>query len=195
MLNLPFKKATKGELQAHILQGIEAQALFAVLRRYRKQLLLLEHDGFVATQQLDMTAVEAVVAEAIGCELRLEVEEIRLPAAVDAEKSLCPQYYRNSYLELIYDRRGVLEPVCLLLCARPSGLCRGPPLWRGPPLAWPAVPVLLAGSAWPAGGGSAMRGSPRPLLWLCLRRRGWPSWSWPAQQQAVPSLGGQGMEP
>ena len=88
VLNLPFEKATKGELQAHILQGIEAQALFAVLRRYHKQLLLLEHDGFVATQQLDMPEVEAVVAEAVGCDLRLEVEQIRLPAVLDAGKSL-----------------------------------------------------------------------------------------------------------
>jgi hypothetical protein len=58
------------------------------LRRYHKQLLLLEHDGFIATQQLDMAEVEALVAEAIGCELRLEVEEIRLPAILDTGKSL-----------------------------------------------------------------------------------------------------------
>lgn len=71
--------AEDGEVQAHILQGIEAQALLAILRRYHGRVLLLEHDGFVSSAALNMAEVEAVVSEATGFKLVLEGGIIQLP--------------------------------------------------------------------------------------------------------------------
>jgi hypothetical protein len=79
-LGLPCNSEAKaGELQAHILQGIEAQALLAILRRYHDRILLLEHDGFVSSVALDTDEVEAVVSEATGFKLVLEGGIIQLP--------------------------------------------------------------------------------------------------------------------
>ena len=58
---------------AHLLQGVEVTALEAAYRLYPKEIVLLQHDGFAATCQLDTKRIEAAILEATG--YRLEVEQ------------------------------------------------------------------------------------------------------------------------
>jgi hypothetical protein len=71
---------------AHLLQGVEVVALEAAYRLYPKEIVLLQHDGFAATCQLDTKRIEAAILEATG--YRLEVEQkaiqVNLGDAFDA---------------------------------------------------------------------------------------------------------------
>lgn len=71
---------------AHLLQGVEVAALEAAYRLYPKEIVLLQHDGFAATCQLDTKRIEAAILEATG--YRLEVEQkaiqVNLNEAFDA---------------------------------------------------------------------------------------------------------------
>jgi hypothetical protein len=71
--------------QAHVLQGIEADALLAIVRAYGDQVLLLEHDGFVSRAKLEVAEVQRIVADRTGFDLRLEEAEIALPSAAMAQ--------------------------------------------------------------------------------------------------------------
>jgi hypothetical protein len=61
---------------AHLLQGVEAQALRAVQAVYPKEIVLLIHDGFVSTVQLDTARLEAVIRAETGYDLRLSEKHI-----------------------------------------------------------------------------------------------------------------------
>lgn len=71
---------------AHLLQGVEVVALEAAYRLYPKEIVLLQHDGFAATCQLDTKRIEQAMLEATG--YRLEVEQkaiqVNLGDAFDA---------------------------------------------------------------------------------------------------------------
>ena len=71
---------------AHLLQGVEVEALEAAYRLYPKEIVLLQHDGFAATCQLDTKRIKAAMLEATG--YRLEVEQktiqVNLNEAFDA---------------------------------------------------------------------------------------------------------------
>jgi len=67
---------------AHLLQGVEAKALQAVVNRYPDDIVLVQHDGFVSTARLDVNALSEAIFSAT--DYRLELEE-RLLAA-DADK-------------------------------------------------------------------------------------------------------------
>lgn len=58
---------------AHLLQGAEAKALMAVVKMHPHDILLLQHDGFVARRRLDCGAIEEAVLHQLG--YRLGVEE------------------------------------------------------------------------------------------------------------------------
>jgi hypothetical protein len=75
---------TASQLQkmAHLLQGVEAKALQAVVNRYPDDIVLVQHDGFVSTARLDVNALSDAIFAGTG--YRLELEE-RLLAA-DADK-------------------------------------------------------------------------------------------------------------
>jgi hypothetical protein len=77
------KRAEKGKIgpkkQAHVLQGIEAQALLAVLRAYPNDILLLEHDGFVSREPIPLDVVERLVLEETGFRLKASCEVNSLP--------------------------------------------------------------------------------------------------------------------
>lgn len=63
---------------AHLLQGVEAKALQAVVNHYPDDIVLVQHDGFVSTQKLDVGAIGNAIFTATG--YRLELEEKRLSA-------------------------------------------------------------------------------------------------------------------
>ena len=64
-------------LLCHALQGVEAQALQAVVKNYGDRILLCMHDGWVSRERLDREEVEALIKATTG--LRLTVEEQQLP--------------------------------------------------------------------------------------------------------------------
>lgn len=68
--------AKPAEELAHLLQGVEAKALQTVLSEYPKELVLLQHDGFVASSQLSASSISARVAEATGYLLPLEEKKV-----------------------------------------------------------------------------------------------------------------------
>lgn len=87
-LGLPIStKAKASERLAHLLQGIEAQALLAIVAKYHGQILLLEHDGFVSRSPLDRHDVERLVYEATGFSLQFKCELIELPEALTSRTS------------------------------------------------------------------------------------------------------------
>lgn len=75
----PIKRPA--ELLAHVLQGLEAKALMAVVRRYGNEIKLCVHDGWVVSRQLPVTDLEQLISDATG--LALQVEERELPRVVE----------------------------------------------------------------------------------------------------------------
>jgi hypothetical protein len=73
--------ATPAQRLAHVLQGIEAQALLAVLREFDAEIITLEHDGFTTRSQIDLNRAQAIACEGTGFELRLEETLIQVPTA------------------------------------------------------------------------------------------------------------------
>ena len=71
---------------AHLLQGVEAAALEAGVRLFQKKIVLLQHDGFTATEPLDTNLIEAAIFESTGYQLNIEQKRIQadLAAAFDA---------------------------------------------------------------------------------------------------------------
>ena len=63
---------------AHLLQGVEVTALEAAYRLYPNEIVLLQHDGFAATCQLDTKRIEAAMLEATGYTLRVEQKLIQV---------------------------------------------------------------------------------------------------------------------
>ena len=68
---------TSFTLLCHALQGVEAQALRAVVKRYSEKIVLCMHDGWVARERLDSAELEALIEKTTG--FRLGVEEQLLP--------------------------------------------------------------------------------------------------------------------
>lgn len=64
---------------AHLLQGIEAKALRAVIEAMPHDVLLLMHDGFVTNRRINIRDMERVVREETGYRLSLAGEKITLP--------------------------------------------------------------------------------------------------------------------
>ena len=85
-LTIRLDDSNERQQLAHLLQGVEVTALEAAYRLYPKEIVLLQHDGFAATCQLDTKRIEAAILEATG--YRLEVEQkaiqVNLSEAFDA---------------------------------------------------------------------------------------------------------------
>ena len=75
------QQQARDKILAHILQGVESQALLAILRAYPADIVLLQHDGFVSRCPLDIGGLEQLVLEATGFVMRLGVEQLELPVA------------------------------------------------------------------------------------------------------------------
>lgn len=65
------------KILAHLIQGVEAKALKTVIESHGNCVVLLQHDGFATTMQLDAKAIEDAVENATGYRLSLEVERIQ----------------------------------------------------------------------------------------------------------------------
>jgi hypothetical protein len=71
-------------LLAHILQGLEAKALMAVVQAYGDNIQLCVHDGWVTRQRLDIEEVQRLVSDAIGA--TVVVEEVLLQPVLHLTK-------------------------------------------------------------------------------------------------------------
>lgn len=76
-------KAPSEERLAHLIQGVEAQALRAVMELYPDEVVLLMHDGFVATRMLDVQLMERKIFEATGYRLTMSGGVIQIPADLE----------------------------------------------------------------------------------------------------------------
>jgi hypothetical protein len=76
-------KDTKAQKLAHLIQGVEAKALMTVIELHPNDLVLLQHDGFVATRRLYIPNIIDGVFQATG--YQLELEESRIQINPDAQ--------------------------------------------------------------------------------------------------------------
>jgi hypothetical protein len=63
---------------AHLIQGAEAKALMVAIDMHPNDLVLLQHDGFVATRKLYVSAITKAVLQATGYLLALEESQIQV---------------------------------------------------------------------------------------------------------------------
>ena len=68
----------RDSILAHLIQGAEAAALLAAFNLHPNDIVLLQHDGFVAHRRLNAKAIELAVKEATGLALTLEEQQIRI---------------------------------------------------------------------------------------------------------------------
>jgi hypothetical protein len=78
--------SNKRQQLAHLLQGVEVTALEAAYRLYPKEIVLLQHDGFAATCQLDTKRIVAAMLEATGYTLKVEQKLIQVDLAQAYDK-------------------------------------------------------------------------------------------------------------
>jgi len=76
------KKEKPEKKLAHLLQGIEAKALRAVIQAMPHDVLLLMHDGFVTSNRVKARELEQVVRKETGYKLSLSGSRITLPASL-----------------------------------------------------------------------------------------------------------------
>lgn len=64
---------------AHLLQGVEAEALQAAVKACANKVILLQHDGFSTSESVDPRMLNRVVREATGYDLTFEEVKIEMP--------------------------------------------------------------------------------------------------------------------
>ena len=69
---------TRAQQLAHLIQGAEAKALMVAIDMHPNDLVLLQHDGFVATRKLYAPAITKAVFQATGYLLVLEESQIQV---------------------------------------------------------------------------------------------------------------------
>jgi hypothetical protein len=70
--------AKRSQQLAHLIQGAEAKALMVAIDMHPNDLVLLQHDGFVATRKLYVPAIIKAVLQATGYLLELEESQIQV---------------------------------------------------------------------------------------------------------------------
>ena len=85
-LTIRLDDSNERQQLAHLLQGVEVAALEAAYRLYPKEIVLLQHDGFTATEPLETKRIEAAILDATGYRLEVEqkVIQVNLATAFDA---------------------------------------------------------------------------------------------------------------
>ena len=138
-LGLDASADKESVLLAHFLQGIEAKALRAVMRRYGETILVPFHDGWLSAQQLDVKELSS----AIECETgyRFDIESRLLPVVDE-----CRMQSRNEKEGLEYIYNHILSVIGGNFCSsntRPSPsslVLSARPAWSRPPgLSGPAA--------------------------------------------------------
>jgi hypothetical protein len=138
-LGLDASADKESVLLAHVLQGIEARALRAVMRRYGETILVPFHDGWLSAQQLDVKELSSVIECETGYRFDIEsrllpvVDECRMQSRNEKESL---KYIYNHMLSVIGDNfsRSSTRPYpsSLVVSARPA--------WSRPPgLSGPAA--------------------------------------------------------
>lgn len=75
--------ATPEEILAHLIQGVEAQALRKAVSLCGDGVVVLMHDGFVSREQIDTAMLEQGIFEETGYRLQISGKRIALPADMD----------------------------------------------------------------------------------------------------------------
>lgn len=75
------KEVSDRSLLAHLLQGVESQALECAHKLHPDSIVLLEHDGWTSTKQLDTKALEDAIFEGTG--YRFEVVGTAITCNID----------------------------------------------------------------------------------------------------------------
>jgi hypothetical protein len=83
-LTMDVRRHTDLQQLAHLLQGIESQALDAAHRLYADSIVLLQHDGFTSTRELDHRAIEQAIETATGYRLEVPPGDLVGPRPEDA---------------------------------------------------------------------------------------------------------------
>nr|WP_181377809.1 hypothetical protein [Polaromonas sp. W9N] len=76
------------KLLAHLIQGVEAKAIRACLEIDPGAVVLIQHDGFTATKQLNVATLEKAILDATGYTLTLEEDLIQPDIQRQFDKSI-----------------------------------------------------------------------------------------------------------
>lgn len=79
-------KASDKQILAHLIQGVEARMLRAALDLYQPDIVLLQHDGFASTKQLDKGRLEQAIQQATGYSIKMEEKRIQIEADFGASR-------------------------------------------------------------------------------------------------------------
>ena len=79
---------TPEQLLAHLIQGVEAQALRACIELHPGEIVLVQHDGFTATKRLDVAQLEQAIKAATGYALALEEKQVSPDLAGQFDKAV-----------------------------------------------------------------------------------------------------------
>ena len=71
-------KNNAAEVLCHLVQGIEAAALRAIVRRYGERIVLAMHDGWVSDMELDVAEMERLILDETGYELKVEASRLQV---------------------------------------------------------------------------------------------------------------------
>lgn len=80
-------KARPAEKMSHLIQGVEAKALNAVIQVYPHEIVLLQHDGFAAACSLDSDAILCAIYQATGFHFALQENQLRFDESALIEMS------------------------------------------------------------------------------------------------------------
>jgi len=75
-LTMNITSHSKIQQLAHLLQGVEAAALEAAHQTYPDEIILLLHDGWVSTVELDRKVIESAIFQATGYHLEVPVGKV-----------------------------------------------------------------------------------------------------------------------
>jgi len=78
-------KEDKAKRMAHLIQGVEAFMLRTALRLYPDDIILLVHDGFVSTRQLDKERIKKAIKGTTGYDMDMSEERISMSSDYDME--------------------------------------------------------------------------------------------------------------
>ena len=81
LANRPFysDKRKPANKMSHLLQGVEVVALEAAVRAVSDKVILLQHDGFTTSEQIDIESIQSAAKAATGFDLIFEEEKIEMP--------------------------------------------------------------------------------------------------------------------
>lgn len=100
-------KAKNASILSHLMEGVEASALRSAIKFCKDEIILLQHDGFVLKNSIDLIGLEKAVAQDTGYQFNYECKEIGFSlqkefAPIEADDT-------DSNLELIFNKNNDIE--------------------------------------------------------------------------------------